>query len=76
VPEDVALVGFDNWDVIAEATRPPLTTIDMNLRELGQEAGRRLIQMIDGTELHGVLRIPATLVVRESCGARRAQGTT
>jgi LacI family transcriptional regulator len=76
VPEDVALVGFDNWDVIAEATRPPLTTIDMNLRELGRETGRRLIEMIAGAELHGVLRIPATLIVRESCGARRAQGTT
>lgn len=70
VPEDVALVGFDNWEVIAEATRPALTTIDMNLRELGRETGRRLIEMIAGAALHGVVRIPCTLVVRESCGAR------
>lgn len=76
VPEDVALVGFDNWEVIAEATRPALTTIDMNLRELGREAGRRLIEMIAGTELHGVLRIPATLIVRESCGAGRGHAST
>lgn len=72
VPEDVAIVGFDNWEVIAEATRPPLTTVDMNLKELGRETGRRLIQMIAGAELHGVMPIPATLIVRESCGARRA----
>jgi LacI family transcriptional regulator len=76
VPEDVALVGFDNWDVVAEATRPPLTTVDMNLKELGREAGRRLIEMIAGVELHGAVRIPATLIVRESCGASRVQDLT
>ncbi len=71
VPQDVALVGFDNWDVIAEATRPSLTTVDMNLRELGREAGRRLIKMIAGADLTGALYTPAKLVIRESCGAGR-----
>ena len=32
VPDDVAIVGFDNWDVMTLAARPPLTSIDMNLR--------------------------------------------
>ena len=41
VPADVAVVGFDNWDVMTEATRPQLTSIDMNLDALGREAGRR-----------------------------------
>jgi len=40
VPEDIALVGFDNWEVIAAANRPPLTTVDMNLRELGRPRAR------------------------------------
>jgi LacI family transcriptional regulator len=40
----------------------------MNLKELGRETGRRLIEMIAGTALRGVLRIPCTLVVRDSCG--------
>src|SRR5262249_7162332 len=40
VPRAISIVGFDNWEIIAEATRPQLTTIDMNLRELGHEAGR------------------------------------
>jgi LacI family transcriptional regulator len=70
IPQDVALVGFDNWEVLAEATRPSLTTIDLNLKELGRETGRRMITMISGEALHGVERIPCTLVVRESCGAR------
>jgi len=48
VPEDVALVGFDNWDVIAASCRPPLTTVDMNLRELGRTAGENLLAAIEG----------------------------
>jgi LacI family transcriptional regulator len=74
VPEDVALVGFDNWEVIAAATRPALTTIDMNLRQLGIEAGRRLVEMIGGAEFHGIVRVPCALVVRQSCGAGPAGG--
>jgi len=68
VPGEVAIVGFDNWEIIAAATRPPLTTIDMNLTELGREAGRRLIGMIAGDTKRGVHRLPCSLIVRESCG--------
>jgi LacI family transcriptional regulator len=69
-PRDVAIVGFDNWDVIAGATRPPLTSVDMNLKELGRETGRRLVAMIAGERLAGVRRLPCSLIIRESCGAR------
>ncbi|MGO8470023.1 substrate-binding domain-containing protein, partial [Rhizobium leguminosarum] len=31
IPTDVAVVGFDNWEVVARQTRPPLTTIAMEL---------------------------------------------
>ena len=66
VPADVAIVGFDNWDVMAVAARPPLTSIDMNLKALGREAGDSLIEMIAGKRLGGVRRRPCSLVVRES----------
>ena len=66
VPEDVAVVGFDNWDVMALAARPPLTSVDMNLRALGLAAGERLIAMIAGERLKGVERLPCSLVVRQS----------
>jgi LacI family transcriptional regulator len=72
VPADVAVVGFDNWRIIAEACRPPLTTIDMNLKQLGREAGRRLIDLIAGKRHAGVHRLPCSLVVRASCGAPAA----
>jgi LacI family transcriptional regulator len=50
------------------AAGPPLTSVDMNLRALGREAGERLIKIIAGTPLNGVYRRPCSLVVRQSSG--------
>ncbi len=69
VPDGVSIVGFDNWEVMAEASRPPLTSVDMNLKDLGRRAGQSLLERIRGKRLRGVERLPCTLVVRRSCGA-------
>lgn len=69
-PEDVAVVGFDNWDVMTDAARPRLTSVDMNLDALGAEAGAALQAMMAGEPLSGVRRLPCSLVVRGSCGAK------
>ncbi|MGW0807813.1 LacI family DNA-binding transcriptional regulator [Nonomuraea sp. NPDC002799] len=67
VPEDVALVGFDNWEPMALGCRPPLTTVDMNLGEIGRLAARHLLDAIAGAPAGGgVTIVPASLVVRES----------
>ena len=67
VPLDVGVVGVDNWDVMAEAARPPLTTVDLNLGELGHVAATRLLALIDGDEVpRGVERVPCRLVPRQS----------
>jgi LacI family transcriptional regulator len=67
VPDDVAVVGFDNWEIVAEETRPPLSSVDMNLRELGRQAGLALLAEINGAEeAPGVRRLPCTLKVRAS----------
>ena len=70
VPDDVALVGFDNWEVIAASSRPPLTTVDMNLRQLGRAAGEGLLAAIDGRPSTGLQLLPCSLVVRESSRSR------
>jgi LacI family transcriptional regulator len=71
VPDDVALVGFDNWEVMAASSRPPLTTVDMNLRELGRAAGEGLLAAIDGQPSTGLQLLPCSLVVRESSRSRQ-----
>jgi LacI family transcriptional regulator len=74
VPDSVAIVGFDNWDVMVTACRPQLTSVDMNLRTLGREAGEQLLAMIAGKRFSGVRRLPCTLHVRDSCGGKGKTG--
>jgi LacI family transcriptional regulator len=67
VPRDVSVVGFDNWEIVAEQTRPPLTTIDMNLKELGRQAGLTLVRLLAGEPVKpGLAKLPCSLVVRAS----------
>jgi LacI family transcriptional regulator len=69
VPEDVSVVGFDNWEIVAAATRPPLTTVDMDLKELGRQAGLTVLRLAEGKPVEpGVRKLPCRLVVRQSCG--------
>lgn len=72
IPEDVAIVGFDNWTLLAAATRPPLCTVDMNLYQLGRTAGNTLIEAIGGEQVTGIQRLPCSLAVRASCPALAA----
>ncbi|WP_310738227.1 LacI family DNA-binding transcriptional regulator [Microbispora sp. H10949] len=66
VPQDVALVGFDNWDVMTEGAQPPLTSVDMDLEGLGRSAAERLLAAINGTASPGRHPHPCRLVVRGS----------
>jgi len=67
VPGRVGVIGFDNWDVMVEASRPPLTTIDMNLHEVGSTAAEALLAAISTGSLEpGIRRIDCRLVPRES----------
>jgi signal transduction histidine kinase/DNA-binding response OmpR family regulator/ABC-type sugar transport system substrate-binding protein len=68
VPQDVAVIGFDNR-LEAMAHVPPLTTIHHPTSELGYQAVTLLLEYIKG-HTRGVktVRVPTRLVVRESCG--------
>lgn len=69
VPEDVALVGFDDVP-LAAYTDPPLTTVHLPAEALGQEAGRLLLQwMREGRPPMAQIRLATGLVIRQSCGA-------
>ncbi|MCG7309581.1 LacI family DNA-binding transcriptional regulator [Brachybacterium sp. ACRRE] len=67
VPGEVAVTGFDNWDVMALAARPPLTTIDLCLWDVGRSAGRMLLDLIEGREVaERRVVVPPRLEVRGS----------
>jgi len=70
IPQDVSIIGFDNWEVMAEAVRPKLTTIDMNLNALGAAAGNTLMRLMKGEIVKGIERLPCSLIVRESTRSR------
>lgn len=66
VPDDVAVVGFDNWDVMVLGCQPPLTSVDLDLQGLGRAAADLLLAAINGTPSPGRHVHPSRLVVRES----------
>ena len=68
VPEDVAVVGFD--DIFpASLTEPPLTTVHQPMRKVGERGCDRLIELIaDPASRPRVELLPAELVLRSSCG--------
>jgi serine phosphatase RsbU (regulator of sigma subunit) len=67
VPNDVALMGFDDVD-LARYVDPPLTTVRQPLRELGRIALEHLLERLatGAPPERRVLR--SELVIRESCG--------
>lgn len=70
VPEDVAVVGYDDIQ-IAPLLRPALTTVRQDKVGLGKAAGEALVRMIeDPTYSPPVLTLPVEIVIRESCGGR------
>jgi LacI family transcriptional regulator len=70
VPDDIAIVGFDDIRV-AELLSPPLTTVRQDMVGIGLAAGRALVEQIENPDVTPpVLTLPVELVVRASCGAR------
>ncbi|GAB3177259.1 LacI family DNA-binding transcriptional regulator [Nesterenkonia halophila] len=66
VPGDVAVTGYDDWQVMSLASRPPLTTVDMELEEIGRRSVELLLQAVDGESSPGVHQVRPRLVPRES----------
>ena len=71
VPNDIAVVGFDDQDPSAYF-QPPLTTVRQPMREIGMEASRLLFRRLNEPAMDPARQrivLEPTLIVRESCGA-------
>lgn len=75
VPDDVAVVGFDDIAMAAMA-HPPLTTVRQHKRQLGELAAEALLLRMDdgpaGEDAEDRVVIPVALVERESTLGRQA----
>jgi LacI family transcriptional regulator len=70
VPDDVSVIGFDNIPESA-LTEPGLTTIEQPIQDMGFEAVRMLIALIDEAPTAPLrVTLPTSLVVRQSCATR------
>jgi LacI family transcriptional regulator len=47
IPDDVAIVGFDNQKALCEYLNPPMTTLQLPHYEMGQRAVQQLLKIID-----------------------------
>jgi diguanylate cyclase (GGDEF)-like protein len=74
VPDDVAVVGFDDIDLSRAAT-PPLTTAHQSYKVLATLAADRLLaQLVDPGRPADITYAPTALVIRRSCGCPRSHG--
>ncbi len=66
VPEDIAVVGYDNIQ-ISEFFTPPLTTVSQNTIDAGELLVKNLLLMLNDEEVSDILLKPE-LIVRKSSG--------
>lgn len=69
VPEDIAVIGFDNFDFSAHSS-PPLSTVSQPLYEQGARAVEHLLDLVQKKETPKQIVVPTEMVIRESCGCR------
>jgi DNA-binding LacI/PurR family transcriptional regulator len=67
IPDDVAVVGFDDVE-FAGYISPPLTTIRAPIEEVGREAVRQLLALVNGEQAQSLVLKRTELIIRESCG--------
>lgn len=67
VPEEVSIASFDN-DIYAELCEPKLTTVAVNIEEIGRVAARRMVRYMDKPKetIGEVFRIPGKMIIRDS----------
>ncbi len=75
IPQDISVVGFDNQLNIADALRPPLTTVQLPHFEMGAWAATRLLEAIDPENSESLITIEQViacpLVIRDSVAPPR-----
>ncbi|WP_320533812.1 LacI family DNA-binding transcriptional regulator [Robbsia andropogonis] len=67
VPEDVSIVGFNNYDFAAHLS-PPLTTVSVDLVQVGTDSADYLMRELRGRPRIALPRVRTEFVIRGSTG--------
>jgi len=75
VPDDVAVVGYDDRTIAAMA-RPTITTVSLPCYEMGVVSARLLLRLLNGLAIDTEeIKVKGKLIVRQSCGAKEGRQT-
>lgn len=68
IPKDISLIGFDDI-FISQYLNPALTTVRVNIEEVGRTAANILLNKLNGNngKSNPLVKIPTELIIRESC---------
>jgi GntR family transcriptional regulator of arabinose operon len=75
IPEDVAIAALDGSSMSA-ASEVPFTAVEFPAEELGGETARKMLKINSGEispDSHIVQKLPGRLVIRNSCGSKKAR---
>ncbi len=67
VPEDMSIAGYDDYRLISETLYPPLTTVELPYRRMGEQAAQRLVELLNGTAAEPTRdQVPGDVMWRDS----------
>lgn len=66
VPQDVAVTGHDDWDIICVDAPVPITSVSNEVEVIGAKAATMLVDAINGEPHHGTTYVPCKLYPRAS----------
>jgi LacI family transcriptional regulator len=69
IPEDVAVIGFDDLG-FAPFLNPPLTTVRAPTETVGRIAAERLFDLLENQPPNGAVILPTEIIFRRSCGCQ------
>lgn len=69
IPQDVAVVGFDDVQ-FARYISPALTTVRAPIEEVGREAVRQLAKLMNNEQAEALTLMRTELIIRQSCGCQ------
>lgn len=67
IPDDISITGFDN-SIYAQLCSPPLTTVAVDIDEIGRVAAKQMIRHMEEPDRKGgeVFRVPGRIICRDS----------